>query len=251
LSRKTTIGENEGRGFVGILQVNKVSKYFGKLAAVKGLSFEVERGEIFGIAGPNGAGKTTLFNLISGAYYGSGDIIFEGENLHGLRPFEICHNGVARTFQVPSLFSTVSIYQNIRVGAHFGVLKGKNEKERIDRVIDFVGLRGRENAIAESVDLFDKRMTMLAAALATEPRLLLVDEPIGGLSPREVRDSVTLFQKINKELGITIIIIEHLMKVLVEVSHRLMILNSGEKICIGPPDEVTQDRKVIEVYLGD
>ena len=233
-----------------ILQLNKVTKRFGELAAVKDLSFEVERGEIFGMAGPNGAGKTTLFNLISGVYSGSGDIIFEGKNLHGLRPFQICHKGVARTFQVPTLFSTVTVYQNIRVGAHFGVLEGKNEKERIDRVIDFVGLRGRENAIANSVDLFDKKLTMLAAALATEPRLLLVDEPIAGLSPREIRDSVALFQKINRELGITVIIIEHLMKVLVEVSHRLMIINNGEKVCIGPPQEVTRNREVIEVYLG-
>jgi branched-chain amino acid transport system ATP-binding protein len=130
------------------------------------------------------------------------------------------------------------------------VLKGKNEKERINEVIDFVGLRGRENIVAEHVDLFDKRLTMLAGALATEPRLLLVDEPIAGLSPREVRDLVALFQKINRELGITIIIIEHLMKVLVEVSHRLMIINNGEKICIGPPQEVTKDKRVIEVYLG-
>lgn len=235
---------------MNILQVNKVTKFFGELAAVKDLSFEVEKGEIFGMAGPNGAGKTTLFNLISGVYSGSGDIIFEGKNLHGLSPFKICHKGVARTFQVPTLFSTVTVYQNIKVGAHFGVLKGKNERERIDRVIDFVGLRGRENAIAESVSLFDKKLTMLAATLATEPRLLLVDEPMAGLSPREIRDSMALLQKINSELGITIIIIEHLMKVMGEVSHRLMIMNNGKKICIGTPGEVTQDRRVIEVYLG-
>lgn len=233
-----------------ILRVNKVTKCFGELAAVKDLSFEVERGEIFGMAGPNGSGKTTLFNVITGFYQGSGDIIFDNVNISRLRPHQICHKGIARTFQVPTLFSTVTVYQNIRVGAHFGVLKGKNEKERIDRVIDFVGLRGRENIIAESLDLFDKRLTMLAAALATEPRLLLVDEPIAGLSPREARDAVALFQKINRELGITVIIIEHLMKVLVEVSHRLMVLNNGEKICIGPPREVTRNKEVIEVYLG-
>ncbi len=234
----------------GILKVKGVTKRFGELAAVNDLSFEVEKGEIFGIAGPNGAGKTTLFNLISGIYPYSGEITFEGEDIHGLRPFQVCHRGVARTFQIPILFPTITVYDNVRVGAHFGVLKGKNEKERINKVIDFVGLRGKENIVAEHVDLFDKRLTMLAAALATEPRLLLVDEPIAGLSPREVRDSVALFQKINKELGITIIIIEHLMKVLVEVSHRLMIINNGEKICIGTPEEVTRNKEVIEVYLG-
>lgn len=234
-----------------ILQAKEVTKRFGELAAVKDLTFEVERGEIFGIAGPNGSGKTTLFNLISGVYSGSGDIIFEGENIHGLRPFQVCHKGVARTFQIPILFPSITVYDNIRVGAHFGVLKGENEEERINRVIDFVGLRGRENAIAGSLGLFDKRLTMLAAALATEPKLLLLDEPTGGLSPREIGDSMTLFQKINKELGITIIIIEHLMKVLIEVSRRLMIINNGEKICVGPPEEVTKDRRVIEVYLGD
>lgn len=233
-----------------ILEVNNLNKRFGELAAVKDLNFEVEEGEIFGIAGPNGAGKTTLFNLISGVYSGSGEIIFEGKNIHGLRPFQICHKGVARTFQVPILFSTMTVYQNIRVGAHFGVLKERHEKERIDQVIDFVGLRGREGALAESVDLFDKRLAMLAATLATKPKLLLIDEPISGLSPKEGRDSVALFRKINKELGITIIVIEHLMKVLVDVSHRLMILNNGEKICIGPPQEVTRDKGVIEVYLG-
>ena len=233
-----------------ILEVNNLNKRFGELAAVKDLNFEVEEGEIFGIAGPNGAGKTTLFNLISGVYSGSGEIIFEGKNIHGLRPFQICHKGVARTFQIPILFSTMTVYQNIRVGAHFGVLKECHEKEHIDEVIDFVGLRGRENVIAESVDLFDKRLTMVAAALATKPKLLLIDEPISGLSPKESVDFVALFRKINKELGITIIVIEHLMKVLVDVSHRLMILNNGEKICIGPPQEVTRDKGVIEVYLG-
>jgi len=233
-----------------IIQAEKVTKRFGELAAVDDLDFEVERGEIFGIAGPNGAGKTTLFNLISGIYPYTGDIIFEGKSIHGLRPFEICHRGVARTFQVPVLFSSITVYDNIRMGAHFGAPKEKHEKERINEVIDFVGLRGKEAIIAEHVDLFDKRLTMLAAALATKPRLLLVDEPTGGLSPKEVRASVELFHKINQELGITIIIIEHLMRVLIDVSHRLMILNSGEKFCIGPPREVMQNKEVINIYLG-
>lgn len=233
-----------------ILQVNKVTKCFGELAAVKDLSFKVERGEIFAIAGPNGAGKTTLFNLISGVYSGSGDIIFEGENIHGRKQYEVCHRGVARTFQIPILFPTITVYDNVRVGAHFGVLKRTSQKERVNEVIDFVGLQGRENVVAEHLGLFEKRLTMLAAALATGPRLLLLDEPTGGLSPREIRDSVALFKKINKELGVTIIVIEHLMKVVIEVSHRLMIMNNGEKICTGAPEEVTRNKEVIEIYLG-
>ena len=173
------------------------------------------------------------------------------ESIGGKKPEKITFLGIARTFQIPVLFSTISIYDNIRMGAHFGAPKDKREKERINEVIDFVGLRGKEKIIAEHVDLFDKRLTMLGAALATQPRLLLVDEPTGGLSPREVSASVELFQKINQELGITIIIIEHLMKVLVSVSNRLMILNNGEEFCIGPPQEVIQNKDVIEIYLGD
>lgn len=233
-----------------ILQSKKLTKHFGELAAVKELSFEVEEGEIFGIAGPNGAGKTTLFNLITGFYHGSGDIVFDNINISQLRPHQICHRGIARTFQIPQLFLTLPVLENVRVGAHFGVRGAHRERERINEAINFVRLQGKESVIAANLNLFDKKMTMLAAALATEPKLLLLDEPIGGLSPIEVRQSVTLFQKINKDLGLTIIIIEHLMKVLTEVSHRLLILHNGEKICIGSPQEVTQDKRVIEVYLG-
>jgi len=236
--------------FVEILQANKVTKYFGELAAVKDLSFEVERGEIFGIAGPNGAGKTTLFNVITGFYQGSGDIIFDNINISRLRPHQVCRKGIARTFQIPELFLTLPVLENVKVGTHFGAHGVQNEKEHINEVINLVGLQGRGNVIAANLNLFDKKLTMLAAALATKPKLLLLDEPIGGLSPTEVRQTITLFQKINQELGLTIIVIEHLMKVLTELSHRLMILHNGEKICIGPPQEVTKDKRVIEVYLG-
>jgi len=223
---------------------------FGKLAAVNDLSFEVEKGEVFGIAGPNGAGKTTLFNLISGFYQGSGDIIFDGANISRLKPYRICHKGIARTFQIPQLFQTLSVFENIRVGAHFGTQEIQNEDDNVKQVIDFVQLHGKENIIAANLNFLDKRLTMIAIALATRPKLLLLDEPIGGLSPIEVRQSVTLFQRINKELGVTIIIIEHLMKVLTEVSDRLLILHNGQKICLAPPKQVAEDEKVIEVYLG-
>jgi branched-chain amino acid transport system ATP-binding protein len=233
-----------------ILQVNNVTQRFGQLAAVKDLSFEVEKGEIFGIAGPNGAGKSTLFNVITGFYHGSGDIIFDGTNISGLRPHQICHKGIARTFQIPQLFLTLPMVENVRVGAHFGVRGAHDERERINEAISLVGLQGKEKVIAANLNLFDKKLTLIAAALATKPKLLLLDEPIGGLSPTEVRESVALIQKINKELGLTIIVIEHLMKVLTKIAQRLMILHNGEKICLGSPEEVAKDKRVIEVYLG-
>ncbi len=233
-----------------ILQVNNVTQCFGQLAAVKDLSFEVEKGEIFGIAGPNGAGKTTLFNLITGFYQGLGDIILDGRSIKGLRPHQICHKGIARTFQIPQLFSTLPMIENVRVGAHFGVRGPHDERESINEAINLVGLQGKENVIVANLNLFDKKLTMLAAALATKPKLLLLDEPVGGLSPIEVRQVIILIQKINQELGLTVIVIEHLMKVLTKISKRLMILHNGEKICIGPPQEVTKDKRVIEVYLG-
>jgi len=235
---------------MAILRCEKVTQRFGELTAVKDLSFEVEKGEIFGIAGPNGAGKSTLFNVITGFYRGSGEIIFDGRNIRGLRPHQICHMGIARTFQIPELFLTLPLVDNVRVGAHFGVRGAKDERELINEAINLVGLQGKENVSAANLNLFDKKLTLLAAALATKPKLLLLDEPIGGLSPTETRDFITLFQKINQELGLTLIVIEHLMKVLTELSQRLMILQNGEEICIGPPQEVTKDKRVIEVYLG-
>lgn len=232
-----------------ILKTDQVTKRFGELAAVKDLSFEVEENEIFGIAGPNGAGKTTLFNGISGIYPVSGKIYFEGERIERMRPYQVCLKGIARTFQIPSVFSTLTVYDNVRVGAHFGN-HSPDEKETIQRVLDFLGISDKQDVEAKHLSLFEKKTTMLAAALATEPRLLMLDEPIGGLSPVEIQQSVDIFERINKEMGITLIVIEHLMKFLMGISNRMMILHNGEKICIGSPEEVANDPQVIEVYLG-
>lgn len=238
---------------MSILKAERVSKHFGKLAAVNDVSFEVEKGEVFGIAGPNGAGKSTLFNLIGGMFTYTGKIYFDGDNITGLRPYEICHKGIARTFQIPTLFSTLSVFENVRVGAHFGVRKqdrGEAEKGLINEVIAFTGLGGKENALAGALNLFDKKLTMLAAALATKPKLLMVDEPMSGLSPPEIKRFIELLKRINSELGVTIIMIEHIMKVLIKVCQRLMILNDGEIISIGEPLQVSKDKKVVEVYVG-
>jgi len=238
---------------MNILQIEKVSKRFGELAAVKDVSFEVERGEIFGIAGPNGAGKSTLFNLIAGMFSYSGKIFYDDQDISGLRPHQVCHKGIARTFQIPLLFSTMTVFDNIKVGAHFGASgehSKRGEEENINKTLNFVGLGGKEKVTAKNLNLLDKKLTMLAAALSTKPELLMLDEPIGGLSPAEAKQSTELFRKINRELGVTIIIIEHLMKVLVELCQRLMILHNGERICINSPQEVAKDKRVIEVYLG-
>ena len=235
---------------MAILRCENVTQRFGQLAAVEDLSFEVERGEVFGIAGPNGAGKTTLFNVITGVYHGSGNIIFDDANIAKLRPHQICHKGIARTFQIPQLFLTMTMLDNVRVGAHFGNLGGHNEEENIRETLELLGLKGKENVIAANLNLYDKKLAMLAAAMATKPKLVLLDEPIGGLSPTETKDMVALVQKVNKEQGLAIIVIEHLMKVLTKLSNRLMIMVNGERIALGPPEEVTKDEKVIEVYLG-
>lgn len=237
-------------GMATILKCDSVTQRFGELVAVNHLSFEVEEGEIFGIAGPNGAGKSTLFNIITGFYRGSGNIFFDGERISGLKPHQICHKGISRTFQTPQLFPTLSVFQNVRVGARFGHPGGHQERENIRETIRFVGLEGKENVIPTSLRLLDKKLTILAASLATKPRLLLLDEPVGGLSPTESKDFIALIRKINQEIGLTIILIEHRMKVLTALCAQLMIMHNGEKICLGPPREIIADQKVIELYLG-
>jgi branched-chain amino acid transport system ATP-binding protein len=233
-----------------ILELRKVHKYFGELHALNDISFELKQGELFGLAGPNGSGKTTLFNVITGIVRGTGQILFEGKNINGLRPHQICHKGIARTFQTPTVFSTLTVYQNLQVGAYFGRPGEHNQRQVIERILDFTGLRGKESVLAGSLALFERKMTMLAAALATEPKILLLDEPLGGLSPTEIEQSLKIIRRMNHELGISIIVIEHLMRELVGICERLMILHYGEQICLGPPQEVVKDCKVVEVYLG-
>jgi branched-chain amino acid transport system ATP-binding protein len=235
---------------MAILRCENVTQRFGELAAVDDVSFEVEEGEVFGIAGPNGAGKTTLFNVITGFYKGTGKIFFKNENILGLKTHQVCHKGIVRTFQIPTLFLTLTLAENITVGAHYGGQGSQGEQERINEAIKLTGLTGKEDVIAENLNLFDKKRTMLAAGLATKPKLFLLDEPIGGLSPTETTDFINLVKQINQEIGLTIIIIEHLMKVLTELSTRMMILHNGARIALGPPAEVCSDQRVLDVYLG-
>lgn len=230
-----------------MFETKHISKTFGKLAALSDISFEVNKGEIFGIAGPNGAGKTTLFNVISSVYMPtSGQVFFESKDVTNLKPHEICRLGIARTFQIPTTFHTLSVYDNIRVGAIFGAGK----PERIKETLEFLELEHRQNALARNLDLYTTKLVMLGAALATDCKLLMLDEPMAGLSIVEINNFLEVIRKVNQEKGITIIIIEHLLDILISISKRMMILSDGEMLYIGPSEGVTDDRRVVEVYLG-
>lgn len=231
-----------------ILETRGLSKNFGKLAALADASFQVEEGEIFGIAGPNGAGKSTLFNVIAGLYPpSSGRVFFEGHDITGLNPHQVCHRGVARTFQIPTTFHSMSVYDNIRVGATFG----GRRKDHIPEIIEFLNLDGKAHALAKDLDLYTTKLVMLGAALATDCRLLMLDEPMAGLSIVEIEDFLILVRKINQERKITIVIIEHLLDILIGISTRMLILHDGQTLYIGASEKVTQDKRVVEVYLGE
>ncbi|MFC1992090.1 ABC transporter ATP-binding protein [Chloroflexota bacterium] len=233
-----------------MLQVDNISKYFGEMSALSNVSFDVNEGEIFGIAGPNGSGKTTLFNVITGMLPYSGNITFNGLSISGLRPHQICHRGIGRTFQIPLIFSSMTVRQNLEIGACFGNQGQKNIKRNVNELITLLGLQEKEDSVCSELNLFDQKTTMIAAALATRPRLLLLDEPAGGLSPTEIEHLLELIRTVNQESGITVIIIEHLMKVIMGVCQRLMILCYGEEICLGSPREVAENKRVIDAYLG-
>jgi branched-chain amino acid transport system ATP-binding protein len=238
-----------------ILKTVSLSKYFGKLKAVSEVSFEVREGEIFGIAGPNGAGKSTLFNAISGIPYhaNSGKIFFKGREIQRTPPHVICHSGIARTFQKETVFETLSVMENMFVASAFSKYYADcSEKERHEKgleILDFIGLGNCRHREAVHLSLLEKKLLMLATALVTQPKLLLLDEPASGLTPEETRQLDSLLHKLN-EKGITIILIEHVLHLLLRVSERVMILNEGKKLAEGTPDEVVKDEMVIKAYLG-
>jgi branched-chain amino acid transport system ATP-binding protein len=241
---------------MALLALENVTQRFGELAAVNDLSMEVEEGEVFGIAGPNGAGKTTVFNLISGFLHGSGRILLDGRRIDGLPPHRVTHLGVARTFQIPQPFQSMTVVQNLRIGEYFGAKGHTDDGTRrapwkdLRDLISFVGLEGKEDRSVTSLKLFDKKLTVLASALATRPRLIMLDEALGGLSALEAELSLALLQRLNKEWGLTVIMIEHLMSALTRSCDRLLILNNGEMLCVGEPLSVVEDPKVIECLVG-
>ena len=241
-----------------LLACRGISKFFGALAAVSDLSFEVKPGEVLGIGGPNGAGKTTLFDVVSGfSRANAGEIVFDGDHITRWPPARICHRGIARTFQANAGFDTLSARENVLVAGYFGAANrpvpgmrfSRATIEQADQALERVGVADRRHRIVRDLPVLDRKLLMIASALATRPKLLLMDEPVGGLNPEEIDAIVGIVGGLPK-LGVTLIIIEHVMRFLVQLSTRVMILHHGEKIYEGSPQGMVRDKTVVDVYLG-
>jgi len=232
------------------LVVRNLSKRFGGLRAVQDLSFSVREGETLALIGPNGAGKTTSFNLVTGFYRAnSGSVLAFGREVVGLRPHEVCAHGLARTFQVARPFGTMTVLANVMTGAF---LRDKNydvARKRAREAIEFVGLAAKEHVAARSLTTIDQRRLELARALATEPRLLLLDEVMAGLNPAEIDQAVALVGKLSAR-GLTIVIVEHVMRAIMAVARHIVVLDHGQKIAEGSPADVVANAEVIRAYLG-
>lgn len=238
-----------------ILSLQEVVKRFGQLIALNNLSFEVLDGEIFGIAGPNGAGKSTLLNVVTGLIAPNrGTIEFAGEAIGGQPPHRICHHGIARTFQIPQVFSSMSIRDNVSIGATFGLAckpdGGLSEVQQVDEILSLTGLTSKQDVPAGKIDLLSRKMTMLSAALATRPKLVFMDEPLAGFTRKEIARFADLILALHRDLRITFVLVEHKIRALTRLSDRIMIVHQGRRIALDQPEAVLSDPQVIEVYLG-
>jgi len=236
-----------------LLEVEGVKKHFGGLAATEDVNLYMNEGEIVGLIGPNGAGKTTLFNLISGALVPTAGIIrFKGEIINRLKPHQICRRGIARTFQLVQLFGNMTVLENILTASFFG-FSARRRKEVAEReameAVDFVGLSNSVGVIAKELTIANQKRLEVARALVTRPELLLVDEVMAGLNPSEANETISMIRAIRNR-GVTIFMIEHVMSAIMGIADRVIVLHHGRNICEGTPEEVSGNKKVIEVYLG-
>ena len=248
-----------------VLEIKKISKNFGGIQALTDVSFSIEQGEVLGLIGPNGAGKTTMFNMITAMFPpSSGEIVFTGQSLTGLKPHEITQRGICRTFQNIRLFSELTVRENVMVGNHCrlttGVLQSvfrtkyqKQEEENVlkrsDEILEIVGLAEHSQTIAKNFSYGQQRRLEIGRALASEPKLLLLDEPAAGMNEKETNDLFDLIKKISA-LNITVLLIEHDMPLVMRICSRIVVLNFGKKIAEGTPSSIQNNKEVIEAYLG-
>jgi len=235
-----------------LFEVQALNKQFGGLVAVKDISFQIREGEILGLIGPNGAGKTTIFNLITGFLQpDSGTVEFKGERITGLKPpHQICLKHIGRTFQLVRPFKDMTVVENVMTGAFARVKNAQEARRRAMEILNFIGLPGHQDSLASSLTIADRKRLELGRALATQPELLLLDEVVAGLNPKETEEIIKVIRAISNR-GITIFMIAHVMKAVMTLSHRVMVLHHGEKIAEGTPLEISKDRRVIEAYLGE
>ncbi len=235
------------------LECRGISKIFGGIEALTDVDLKVAANSITGVIGPNGAGKTTLFNIISGALLPTrGEVIFKGKKISGMGPARVCRLGVARTYQLVRPFNSLSAMENVLIGLGFGRTQPMAKKDRVAealRILQMVGLENKMNHVAEGLTLVEKKHLEIARALATAPEILLLDEVVSGLNPTEVSRTIQTIQQIQKS-GITVIMIEHILKVVMALCQRVVVLNYGIQIAEGSPKEVVSDEAVIEAYIG-
>lgn len=242
-----------------ILTVEGLTKRYGAMAAVSELSFGVKPGQVLGIGGPNGAGKTTLFDTICGISKPSaGQVIFDGQDISNRSASQICHLGVARTFQLNAVFDTMTVRENLQSCAYFGVRNrvlpslrfDKEAKEQADEAMEVMGLRDLAETVASALPILQRKLLMTACAIASRPKLLLLDEPVGGLNAKEIEFCAGVFRGLRDFHGMSIVLIEHIMSFMTALSDKVMILHHGRKLYEGPAKGLAEDREVVEVYLG-
>jgi len=233
------------------LEVRGITKRFGGLTANEDVSFDVAEGEILSIIGPNGAGKSTLFNCITGCYPpDGGKVFFRGKDITGVSAHKICKMGIVRTFQIVQVISDMTVLENVMTGAFLRTYNNREVREKAEEILRFAGLHEKRDFLGTAITIADKKRLEVAMALGTQPKLLMLDEAMAGLTPVELKGMIALLRKV-RESGVTLIIVEHVMEAVMELSDRVVVINSGRKIVEGAPADIVRNPEVIQAYLGD